>query len=179
MVCRFYQAFKLLGRASSNHGARDAGLDEIDRVIDVGCGLGHMLKAVGKAFPKAKLTGVEYSDYLCERYGWEQGSAVDYQPPRSQDLTICNDVVCYLDQKQAARAIDNLASFTDKALFFGALTTEDWDLCDQERTDPNQHMRTGAWYRKRLHRHFEPIGGGLYLKKPLPAVVWTLDRMAP
>jgi len=150
----------------------------IRSITDIGCGLGHVLAPLGQAFPKASLTGVEFSEYLCAQYGWQRGSVIDYQPSKPQDLVICNDVVCYLDQTDASKALRNLAEITGKALFFGALTKEDWDNCDQGRTDPDQHMRSASWYRRRLRDHFEPIGGGLYLKRPVDTVIWSLDRMS-
>ena len=63
-------------------------------------------------------------------------------------------------------------------MFLGVLTKEDWVLCDQERTDPDQYLRTKAWYQKRLAPHFVNVGGGLYLKQPLAFPVWTLDRLS-
>ena len=44
----------------------------VRRILDVGCGVGTTLRALGREFPRATLLGVEVSDYLCERYGWTQ-----------------------------------------------------------------------------------------------------------
>ena len=57
-----------------------------------------------------------------------------------------------------------------------ALTREDLGLCDPERTDTTQIARPLAWYRSRLERHFLPIGGGLFLRKPVDVTVWHLER---
>ena len=149
----------------------------VRRIADIGCGLGHALNALGEEFPRASTTGVEFSSYLCRKYGWDEGSVVDYQNKRPFDLLLCNDVIAYLDDKACARAIDNLATLTRSAAFLGILTEEDWALCDQERTDPDQFLRPKAWYQRRLAKHFVSVGGGLYLKKPLEYPVWTLDRL--
>ena len=150
----------------------------VKRILDVGCGLGHTLNYLGEAYPRARLTGVEYSDYLCSKYGWTQGSAVDYQSRWPFDLVICNDVLAYLDDQTAAAAINNLSTLTRSALFFGVLTREDWEaLADQDRTDPSQQLRSTRWYRNRLHNHFVNVGGGVWLKKPLAFPVWHLDRV--
>jgi SAM-dependent methyltransferase len=148
----------------------------VKSVLDMGCGVGRVLKALGREFPEAKLTGVEYSDYTCRKHGWHQGSVVDW-PGRAHDLVVCNDVLGYLDNRSCATAIDNLARLTRGALYLGALTREDSAIVDVDRTDPDQHLRSLAWYRRRLRRHFSAIGGGLFLRKPLQVPMWALDKL--
>lgn len=148
----------------------------VHSILDVGCGLGHLLAALGKRLPRARQTGIEISDYLCDKYGWDFGSVTDLDT-KPTDLVICYDVVEYLEDEDAARALDKLSELTNKALFFGALTQEDWALCDQVRTDSDVCMRPARWYRSRLHANFQAVGGGLFLKKPTDAVIWTLDRL--
>jgi hypothetical protein len=63
------------------------------------------------------------------------------------------------------------------AAFLGILTSDDEGAYDPARTDPRQHRRTAAWYRRRLARHFVNVGGGLYLKQPLEVTVWAMDRI--
>ena len=147
----------------------------IRSIIDIGCGVGHTLRALGRIYPNARCEGVEYSDYLCREYGWTQGSVAACAPATQADLVVCNDVVAYLEDDEAAIALKNLAQMSNRALFFGALTTEDWRMCDKQRTDRRQIQRPGVWYSKRIFEHFEPVGGGLYLKKPVGMVIWTLD----
>lgn len=149
----------------------------IKRIADIGCGLGDVLNALGKEFPRAKTQGVEFSSYLCDEYGWQEGSVVDYSPSKPFDVVVCNDVISYLNDRNCAKAIKNLAALTKSAAFLGILTEEDWELCDQDRTDPDQYLRPKAWYEKRLAKHFVGVGGGMYLKKPLAYPVWTLDRV--
>lgn len=146
-------------------------------ILDLGCGTGILLRALGKHFPGARLTGVELSDYVCRRHGWLQGSVVDFQAEQPFDLVICNDVLAYLDDSDCSRALGNLASLTGAALFLGVLTEEDLALCDRSRTDPDQHARPAAWYRRRLNRNWTNLGGGLYLKRPPSVTVWTLDAL--
>ncbi|MDE0659606.1 MAG: methyltransferase type 11, partial [Gammaproteobacteria bacterium] len=88
------------------------------------------------------------------------------------------DVLSYLEDDPAAEAIKTLGKLARRALYFGALTVEDRDLCDPVRTDTDVYLRSNRWYRRRLGRHFEPVGGGLWLKKPVEAFIWTLDRRA-
>jgi len=149
----------------------------VRRILDVGCGVGTLLRALGKEFPHARLQGVEVSDYLCRRYGWQPGSVIDYPTSTAFDLVVCHDVLAYLDKIDCRRAIDNLARLSRGALLLGVLTADDADLYDPARTDPSQHLRPAAWYRRRLGRHFVNVGGGVHLKRDAEAVVWTLDRL--
>lgn len=149
----------------------------VKRVIDVGCGTGVLLRALQKLYPRAQVDGVEYSDYLCRRYGWAKGSVMDYQPKHAADLVICNDVLGYLDDDDCAHAIDNLSAFTGSALFLGVLTEEDLILCDRSRTDCTQITRSVSWYQQHLASDFVAVGGGLYLKQPLDVTVWQLERI--
>jgi len=113
-------------------------------ILDIGCGIGSLLRAIGRSYPRANLKGVEHSCYACNRFGWQRGSVIDYGGPQA-DLVLCNDVVPYLDDEDAAEAIQNLARLTETVLFFGALTREDWPNCDQARTDDLQHLRSDFW----------------------------------
>lgn len=148
-------------------------------VLDLGCGLGLWGEAVAAHFPKARYHGVEISVYLCEEYGWEQGSVVDYRSRRPADLVICEDTVQYLPDGQAAAAIRNLARLSAGALYFSALTREDWEQnADRERTDSAVYKRPVRWYRERLRRDFLNLGGGLFLKRNTPIVLWELEKRA-
>jgi len=145
-------------------------------VIDIGCGLGRLLSTLAEAFPKAHALGVESSAYLCAELGWESGALPDYPTHRQYDLVVCYDVLSYLEDDDAAEAIKALGELTRQALYFGTLTLEDRELCDPVRTDTDVYLRSNRWYRRRLGRHFEAVGGGLWLKKPIQAFIWTLDR---
>jgi len=145
-------------------------------ILDIGCGVGTGLRALARHFPRATVHGVEFSPYLCRRYGWSQGSVVDFQAQAPFDLVVCNDVLAYLDAAACSRAITNLGKLSRGAAFLGVLTEDDADLYDPERTDDRQQLRPAAWYRRRLSRHFSSIGGGMYLRRPIEVVVWSLDR---
>ena len=78
-------------------------------ILDAGCGIGLLRKPFAKLIPRAKYTGLENSDYLCARFGWKKGSVVDFVPREMFDLVVCYDVLQYLDDRQAARALMNMA----------------------------------------------------------------------
>ncbi len=148
-------------------------------ILDAGCGIGLLRKPFAETLPRARYTGLEASDYLCGRYGWIEGSVVDYVPRKASDLVVCYDVLQYLDDRAAARAIANLARLTRAALYISALTREDWrDNCDRTRTDRAVHLRSGDWYRRRLRRNFRYLGLGVWLRKDVTAMLWDMERAA-
>jgi hypothetical protein len=62
-------------------------------------------------------------------------------------------------------------------LYVSALTREDWrENCDRNRTDRAVHLRSGAWYRERLKRHFRYLGLGIWVRKDVTAILWDLER---
>ena len=148
----------------------------VRRILDAGCGTGMLRKPFEKAFPKARYVGLDVSEYLCERYGWEHGTVDTWRSAVPFDLVVCYDVVQYLDERAAARALGNLARLCRAVLYFGALTATDWQRnCDRRRTDAEVHMRDGSWYRARLRRYFHEIGAGFWLRRGAPLTVWELE----
>lgn len=145
-------------------------------VLDLGCGIGLWRRALATIAPQARYQGVEFSEYLCRRFGWSQGSVVDYDPGRRFDLVVCQGVLQYLDDADAARAIANLARLARGALYLEALTESDWaENCDREVTDGDVKLRSGAWYRRRLRPHFLAVGGGIFLRRDAGVTVFELE----
>ena len=146
------------------------------RVLDLGCGLGYWRDALAKRAPKARYTGVEVSDYLCEHYGWRKGSVVDFEANGSFDLVICQGVLQYVSNADAVRAIDNLAGLCRGALYLEALTREDWhERVDRSRTDGDVHLRSVRWYRRHLSPHFVDAGGGVFVRRTAGVVMFELE----
>jgi 2-polyprenyl-3-methyl-5-hydroxy-6-metoxy-1,4-benzoquinol methylase len=151
----------------------------VGKILDAGCGVGLLRAPLKRALRRADYVGLEYSEYPCERYGWRQGSIETFRSRERFDLVICYDVLQYLSAVSARRAIGNLARLCRGALYFGALTLEDWqENCDQLRTDRIPGLRAGSWYRRELTRAFRPIGCGMWLKRELPLTLWNLDAAA-
>lgn len=152
----------------------------VKRMLDAGCGVGLLRAPLRRALPQAVYTGIDVSPYLCGRYGWTQSSIEGYRPTRPFDLVVCYDVLQYLDDAQAPRALANLARLCRGLLYFSALTAADWrQNCDQSRTDRAVHLRRGEWYRARLRRHFREIGAGFWLRRTAPLPLWELETADP
>jgi len=148
----------------------------IRSILDAGCGIGLLKPAFARVLKRARYAGLEASEYLCRRYGWTRGSIVDFKPAAPFDLVVCYDVLQYLDDRAAARAMANLARLSRVALYFSALTIEDWrGNCDRSRTDRAVTMRPAAWYRARLQRSFYYYGLGVWIRNNKPTVRWALE----
>lgn len=151
---------------------------EVVQVLDLGCGLGPWRDVIGKHYPKATYTGVEISEYLCRKYGWQRGSVAEYRSRRRFDLVICQGVLQYLNDREARAAITNLDRLCRGALFLEVLTREDWEQnCDQDVTDGECHLRDAAWYATRLSKHFTNCGGGVHLSNRVDHYVYALDAI--
>ncbi|HKT75043.1 MAG TPA: class I SAM-dependent methyltransferase [Steroidobacteraceae bacterium] len=156
---------------------RHAGLP-VRSILDAGCGTGLLRSPLLRALPEATYTGLDPSEYLCHRYGWQHGHLEDHRVAKPFDLVICYDVLQYLDTRAATRALANLAKLCRGILYFTALTRHDWEHnCDRQRTDRDVHLRSGRWYRQQLRRAFNEVGVGFWLRRGAPLTVWELESV--
>jgi len=148
----------------------------VRRILDAGCGIGLLKAPLRRRFPRASYEGLEISPFLCAKFGWHQGSLADFRAP-PYDLVVCHDVLQYLDDASAARALANLARLARGALYFSVLTRRDWrHSADQSRTDRDVHLRSADWYQRRLRRGFRHVAGGVHVAKGLKPILWQLER---
>lgn len=151
----------------------------VGSILDLGCGMGHWRTAAARLWPDATYQGVEYSRHLCERFGWQHGSAADYAPKgrrRTFDLVVCQGVLQYLDDRDAAQAIANFGALSRGALYLEALTARDWaENVDRTVTDGDVHLRSGDWYRKRLATKFQDCGGGVFAARRAGVTLFELE----
>jgi hypothetical protein len=86
-----------------------------------------------------------------------------WRPSEPADLVVCQGVLQYIEDAACSRAIANLASACAAVLYLEVPTVADREeVIDPDATDLDIHWRTGAWYRRRLGRHFRALGGGLF-----------------
>lgn len=152
----------------------------VQRVLDLGCGIGLWREQMARHFAHARYRGVELSSYLCQRFGWEQGSVVDYTAAQPYDLVICQGVLPYLNVQDLQKALANLGALCQGALYVEAVTQEDWanDVVDETLTDTRQFRHPAQAYRDGLSRHFVEMGGGLWLSHQADLPVFALERAA-
>lgn len=151
----------------------------VRRVLDLGCGMGLWREPLARAFPEARYQGVELSTYLCERFGWTQGSVVDFAAKQPFDLVVCQGVLPYLGAAEARRAIANLASLCRGALYLEAVTTDDFrdGVIDRGRTDAGMQLRSRTFYLRALAPNFVPIGGGVFVARAAQVPLYALERL--
>ena len=149
----------------------------VRRILDAGCGLGLMRDTLLQAFPGVHYVGLEVSEHLCKQLGWVQASLARFRSRVPFDLIICNDVLQYLADREAASALANLGRLCRGALYFHALTTEDWQRnADTRCSDGDVYFRSAQWHRQRLARSFRFVGFGMHVRRGLPIVQWELER---
>jgi SAM-dependent methyltransferase len=150
----------------------------VRRILDAGCGTGLLRAALRRRLPRAQYVALETSDYLCARYGWVQGRIEEFRARVPFDLIVCYDVLQYLEDLAAERALANFARLCRGVLYFTALTRFDYEQnCDQARTDAGVHLRSARWYRQRLARRFNEVGLGFWVRRGAPLTLWELESV--
>ena len=153
----------------------------VQRVLDVGCGIGLWREAIAQHFPQASYHGVEYSEYLCERYGWERGSVIDYQPADGEpfDLVICQGVLPYLSPADLKQALANLARLSRGGLYVEAVAKEDYEreIIDEELPDARLYRHPADLYRRGLAQGFTELGGGVWLSRRCDVPLFALESV--
>lgn len=149
----------------------------IRSVLEVGAGPGHWSRWYRREHPRVRVLSTDVSEHACKTFGHERRNIAEWQPLQPYDLVICMDVLQYLDDRAAARALRNLTAATRSCLYFDALTAFDAKhTVDRSTTDLDAHLRSGAWYRERLSRGFVQAGAGLWVRKSGRLVLHELER---
>jgi len=150
----------------------------VHNVLDAGCGTGLWQRALGQIDTDIEYLGIDPSAYLCEEYGWFQSSVADFRSRKKFDLVVCQDVMQYMGAAEVEKSFAAIAAVCRGALYFDVPTSGDIDdrLLDMRKTDKSIHVRSAAWYRKRLAKDFENAGGGVFVMKSANAVLLALER---
>ena len=146
-------------------------------VLEVGAGRGDWSNWYRTLHPTVRVTSTDVSEHTCATFGHERRDIAQWAPKRPFDLVICTDVLQYLDDRAATRALRNLTTATRTCLYFDALTSFDAKhTVERSKPDLNATLRTGDWYRQRLSRGFTQAGAGLWIRKGSTVVLHELER---
>lgn len=150
---------------------------DLRAALDVGAGPGIWRDWFRANRPEVRYVSTDVSAYACARYGHEQRDIARWRGKERFDLVVCQGVLQYLSDDDAAAAIENIAAMCRGFLYLEAITKRDLrENCDREATDTAVHARTGAWYRRHLGARFDAVGCGLWYVKDGPLVFYELER---
>ena len=174
---RVYDADQIGGLASGVTGFAQWFGCEIERVLDVGAGIGLWGRWFRTHMPAVQYRSIDVSDYACEKYGHERRDIAQWRGRTKYDLVVCQGVLPYLADRDCGRAIANMAAMCRGFLYVEAVTARDLrDVCDRSRTDVRVLARPAAFYRRSLARYFEPLGCGVYHVLGGAAQFYELER---
>lgn len=146
-------------------------------VLDIGAGTGLWRDWFKKHKPDVRYLSTEVSPYACHKYDHELHDIAHWRGRERFDLVVCQGVLPYLSDDDAAAAMENMASMCRGFLYLEAITKKDLvDVVDRSRTDITVRPRSGQWYRSRLEKHFLPLGCGLHYAKSGSLVFYELER---
>lgn len=139
---------------------------ELRDVLDVGAGVGRWGKWLKANRPAVEYVSTELDPEVCKQYGHQRRNIAEWRGRRRFDLVVCQGVLPYLPSAEASQALENLAAMSRGFFFFEAITKHDLEeVCDTSKTDVRVHARSGAFYRKRIGKHFREIGAGLFYRR--------------
>lgn len=148
---------------------------ELRAVLDVGAGTGLWRDWFRRRRPEVRCRSVDLSPYACRVHGHERRDIARWRARERFDLVICHSVLQYLEDGAAAAAIDNLGAMCRGLLYLEAVTRDDRAVLDPEATDLHIHLRSAAWYRDRLERHFFQVGAGLWASRRSGVLLYALE----
>ena len=148
----------------------------VTSVLEVVAGTGLLRDWFVAQAPGVHYRSVEVSEYACEKYRHEQKDIRRWRSDETYDLVICQGVLPYLPQAEAAAALANLASMTGAFLYLEAVTDKDLrEVCDNDRTDLTMYGHSARFYRDILKMAFRELGLGLFAKRDAEIPFYELE----
>jgi hypothetical protein len=139
---------------------------EIKRFTDAGAGTGWWAKEFARRQPGCRhVETLDASEAACRIYGHRRVELQKLDGAQS-DLVVCRDVLRYLADTDAEKAIRRLARKCRGVLYVHVITKE--DEIDEDASDMTGFFRSTAWYRRRLSAAgFRDCGMGLFVSGKL------------
>jgi len=139
---------------------------DVERFTDAGAGTGWWAREFARRYPACRhIETFDASEAACELYGHTRAKLENISGPAA-DLVVCRDVLRYLPDLKAEKAIRALARKCRGVLYLHVITRD--DEIDEEASDMEGFFRTTSWYRRRLRdAGFRNCGMGLFISKKL------------
>src|SRR5262249_30242379 len=143
----------------------------------VGAGKGYWRDWFDEHRPYVHYHGIDVSEHAALQYGHERADITTWKPSRVYDLVVCQSVLQYLSDDDAARAIGVLWRACGGLLVLEVPTCADLDdVIDAEVSDLEGHFREGSWYRALLDPLFVEIGGGIWATRRRDIPLFELEK---
>lgn len=139
---------------------------DLRRFADVGAGTGWWAKELARQYPPCRdIETYDASADAARMYGHRRVSA-EQLGGRPADLVVCRDVLRYLPDAAATKAIDRLRRKCRGVLYLHVVTRD--DEVDEEASDMSGYFRPARWYlRKLAAAGFVNAGMGLFVSDRL------------
>lgn len=139
---------------------------DIRRFTDVGAGTGWWAREFRRRRPLCRYVETfDASETAANKYG-HRLVRVENLSGHPADLVVCRDVLRYLDDRAAAKAIVRLASKCRGVLYLHVLTRD--DEVDEAMSDMSGKLRSTKWYLRQLAKAgFRNAGMGLFVSRKL------------
>src|SRR5688572_5852985 len=123
-------------------------------------------------------TRAEIRACICAGSRSRSRAVADFKSKQKFDLVVCQDVMQYMSNDEAEQSFVAITRVCRGALYFDVPTSDDIKdgFLDMRKTDRHIHVRSAAWYRKRLQKDFVSAGGGLFVTNRSRAIVLALER---
>jgi hypothetical protein len=180
---RFYRDARTKAHSRARVARLAQGLDglaawlgcPVRSALDVGAGPGFFRDWYRAERPRVRYRSLDLSPFACAEYGHQQADISRFREGR-YDLIVCQGVLQYLDDQACTRAIENLGAMARGLVYLEVITGRDLrEVCDPQGTDAAVHVRSGAWYRRRLSRHLVQVGAGLWAARAAGLSFYELE----
>jgi trans-aconitate methyltransferase len=141
---------------------------EIKRFTDAGAGTGWWAREFARRYPGCgHIETFDSSEAACRLYGHRRAE-LQKLGGRESDLVVCRDVLRYLSDDDAEKAIRRLARKCRGVLYVHVITRQ--DEIDEDASDMSGFFRSTSWYRTRLRAAgFRNCGMGLFVSRKMKA----------
>lgn len=137
---------------------------DIRRFADVGAGTGWWAKEFARQYPRCREIETYDASAVAARLYGHRRISIERLGGRLADLVVCRDVLRYLPDPAAGKAIDRLRRKCRGVLYLHVVTRD--DEVDEAASDMSGFFRSARWYQRKLAAAgFVNAGMGLFVSE--------------